>query len=148
VRALPRQDASLFDVSHMGSLRITGKDRVAFLESVTVGDVQALAEDQARLSSIVNDKFGIIDGAAAARAAWGVLFRWRVLFVPMSVLCDCVQFIPNYATFHHLKIQRVLFFLMTWRCRPPARAARPPTDRLHDHAARGPHLHGDQRRLL
>lgn len=63
-RVPPHQDASLFDVSHMGSLRITGKDRVAFLESVTVGDVQALAEDQARLSSIVNDKFGIIDGAS------------------------------------------------------------------------------------
>ncbi len=53
----------------MGSLRITGKDRVAFLESVTVGDVQALAQDQARLSSIVNDKFGIIDGARRVQCA-------------------------------------------------------------------------------
>lgn len=45
----------------MGQLKITGKDRVAFVESVTVADVQALAMNQARLSSITNDSFGIID---------------------------------------------------------------------------------------
>lgn len=37
-----REAASLFDVSHMGQLRITGPDRVAFLESLVVADLQAL----------------------------------------------------------------------------------------------------------
>ncbi|KAF1772871.1 Glycine cleavage T-protein/YgfZ, C-terminal domain [Phytophthora cactorum] len=42
--------ASLFDVSHMGQLRITGKDRLQFLESVVVGDLQALGSGEAKLS--------------------------------------------------------------------------------------------------
>jgi aminomethyltransferase len=62
-----RTDASLFDVSHMGSLHITGKDHIKFLESITVADVQALKKDQARLSSILTDKFTIIDDCMITR---------------------------------------------------------------------------------
>ncbi|KAG9412739.1 hypothetical protein AC1031_015639 [Aphanomyces cochlioides] len=53
--------ASLFDVSHMGQLRITGKDRVRFLESIVVGDIASLATGESKLSLITNDKGGIID---------------------------------------------------------------------------------------
>lgn len=53
--------ASLFDVSHMGQLRITGADRVAFLESAVVGDLAALAPGEAKLSLITNACGGIID---------------------------------------------------------------------------------------
>uniref|UniRef100_K3WFC7 Aminomethyltransferase n=1 Tax=Globisporangium ultimum (strain ATCC 200006 / CBS 805.95 / DAOM BR144) TaxID=431595 RepID=K3WFC7_GLOUD len=54
-------NASLFDVSHMGQLRITGADRVRFLESIVVGDIDALAHGEAKLSLITNDQGGIID---------------------------------------------------------------------------------------
>lgn len=53
--------ASLFDVSHMGQLKITGKDRVRFLEQIVVGDIAALAPGEAKLSLITNDQGGIID---------------------------------------------------------------------------------------
>ncbi|CAK4072448.1 unnamed protein product [Aphanomyces euteiches] len=53
--------ASLFDVSHMGQLRITGKDRVRFLESIVVGDIVSLTTGESKLSLITNDKGGIID---------------------------------------------------------------------------------------
>lgn len=53
--------ASLFDVSHMGQLRITGADRVRFLESIVVGDLEALSLGEAKLSLITNDAGGIID---------------------------------------------------------------------------------------
>ncbi|KAF1323535.1 Glycine cleavage system t protein, partial [Globisporangium splendens] len=53
--------ASLFDVSHMGQLRITGADRVRFLESIVVGDIGALTHGEAKLSLITNDQGGIID---------------------------------------------------------------------------------------
>jgi aminomethyltransferase len=60
--------ASLFDVSHMGQLRITGEDRLAFLESVVVGDLQALKPSgEAKLSLITNDKGGIIDDCVISR---------------------------------------------------------------------------------
>lgn len=59
--------ASLFDVSHMGQLRITGKDRVKFLESVVVGDLEALKSGEAKLSLITNDQGGIIDDCVISR---------------------------------------------------------------------------------
>ena len=55
------QSASLFDVSHMGQLRIWGAKRVEFLESVVVGDIAALAVNQMRLSVMTNEAGGIID---------------------------------------------------------------------------------------
>ncbi|KAF4325282.1 hypothetical protein G195_001257 [Phytophthora kernoviae 00238/432] len=59
--------ASLFDVSHMGQLRITGKDRMQFLESVVVGDLQALGSGEAKLSLITNNQGGIIDDCVVSR---------------------------------------------------------------------------------
>ena len=35
-----RNAAGLFDVSHMGQIRWYGKDRIKFLESILVGDIQ------------------------------------------------------------------------------------------------------------
>ena len=62
-----RNSASLFDVSHMGQLRIWGEKRVEFLESVIVGDVQSLAVNQMRLSVMTNDSAGIIDDCMVCR---------------------------------------------------------------------------------
>lgn len=59
--------ASLFDVSHMGQLRITGHDRLRFLESVVVGDLEALDSGEAKLSLITNDQGGIIDDCVISR---------------------------------------------------------------------------------
>jgi len=56
-----RTKAGLFDVSHMAQLRITGKDRVKFLESLTVADLETLPEGSAKLSVLTNEKGGIID---------------------------------------------------------------------------------------
>lgn len=59
--------ASLFDVSHMGQLRITGADRLRFLESVVVGDLEALGSGEAKLSLITNDQGGILDDCVISR---------------------------------------------------------------------------------
>lgn len=56
-----RTKVSLFDVGHMAQLRITGKDRFKFLESLTVVDFSALPEGHAKLSVLTNEKGGIID---------------------------------------------------------------------------------------
>ncbi|KAJ1969068.1 hypothetical protein IWQ62_000866 [Dispira parvispora] len=56
-----RQAASLFDVSHMLQVRFTGKDRVRFLESLVVADLQNLPAGQMTLSVLTNDQGGIID---------------------------------------------------------------------------------------
>ena len=56
-----REHASVFDVSHMGQIRIHGKDRVEFIESLCVGDINELKEGSATLSLFTNDQGGIND---------------------------------------------------------------------------------------
>ena len=56
-----RENVGLFDVSHMGQVRIVGKDACAFLERLTVADVQNLTPGKATLSLIMNEKGGIND---------------------------------------------------------------------------------------
>ncbi|KAG0032955.1 hypothetical protein BGZ81_009732 [Podila clonocystis] len=56
-----RQNASVFDVSHMLATRITGKDRVKFYESITVADIENLPVGSSTLSVFTNENGGIID---------------------------------------------------------------------------------------
>lgn len=56
-----RSSAGLFDVSHMGQVRLHGKDRVAFLEKLVVGDIAALSEGSGVLSVLTTESGGIID---------------------------------------------------------------------------------------
>eukprot|EP01067_Filipodium_phascolosomae_P004975 Filipodium_phascolosomae@DN2968_c0_g1_i1.p1 len=56
-----RSKAGLFDVSHMGQIRIHGSDRVEFLEKMVVGDVKSLTVKEARLSLLVNENGGVKD---------------------------------------------------------------------------------------
>lgn len=48
----------MFDVSHMGQVHITGADRKAFMERVSVADVEGLGEGKASLSLITNEQVG------------------------------------------------------------------------------------------
>jgi len=56
-----RESASLFDVSHMCSIRWTGKDAFDFVERVTTADVKGLGTMRGTLSVIPNERGGVID---------------------------------------------------------------------------------------
>lgn len=56
-----RSSAGLFDVSHMGQVRLHGKDRVAFIEKLVVGDIAGLPERSSVLSLLTTDSGGIVD---------------------------------------------------------------------------------------
>jgi aminomethyltransferase len=56
-----RNQAGLFDVSHMGVLKITGNNRLAFLNRLVVADLYSLRPGQAVYSLIMNEKGGIVD---------------------------------------------------------------------------------------
>ena len=56
-----RASAGLFDVSHMGQVRLTGAGRAAALERLVVGDIAELAVGRMRYSLFTNDKGGILD---------------------------------------------------------------------------------------
>ena len=56
-----RTKAGLFDVSHMGRIRVTGQDNVTFLQRLTTNDVATLSVGQAQYSMVCNEHGGIKD---------------------------------------------------------------------------------------
>lgn len=56
-----RTAVSIFDVSHMLQTHIRGKDRVAFIESLVVGDIAGLKDSQGTLTLFTNPEGGIKD---------------------------------------------------------------------------------------
>ena len=56
-----RESASLFDVSHMGQLLVSGDGAVAALETLTPSDLAALEEGRLRYSLLLSSTGGILD---------------------------------------------------------------------------------------
>jgi len=56
-----RSNCGIFDVSHMGRLKITGASATAFLNKILSVDVSKLKTNRARYGVICNDSGGIID---------------------------------------------------------------------------------------
>jgi aminomethyltransferase len=56
-----RNSAGLFDVSHMGQLRLTGPDAATAFESLMPVDVMGLGLNKQRYGLLLNDEGGIID---------------------------------------------------------------------------------------
>jgi aminomethyltransferase len=62
-----RENAGLFDVSHMGQLLLEGPDVAAALEALMPGDFAALAENKPKYSLLLADDGGIVDDLMATR---------------------------------------------------------------------------------
>ena len=62
-----RDNAGLFDVSHMGQLLVHGSDADAALETLLPGDLQLLGDMKLRYSLLLDDHGGIIDDLMATR---------------------------------------------------------------------------------
>ena len=56
-----RQRAGLFDVSHMGEVRIQGNDALAFIQHLITNDASGLQLGQAQYTVMTNYDGGIID---------------------------------------------------------------------------------------
>lgn len=64
-----RESASLFDVSHMGQVEVSGKDAAGQLETLIPASLQALPEGRTRYAVITNDNGGIVDDLLVTRRA-------------------------------------------------------------------------------
>jgi len=64
-----RESASLFDVSHMGQVEVSGKDAAGQLETVIPASLQSLPEGRTRYAVITNDDGGIVDDLLVTRRA-------------------------------------------------------------------------------
>lgn len=75
--------ASVFDVSHMGQIKWTGKDAADFLEKCVVGDIKGLKSGEGRLTLITNATGGIVDDTVVSIENTSLLLvaelscRWR-----------------------------------------------------------------------
>jgi aminomethyltransferase len=56
-----RQAAGLFDVSHMGEVKVTGSDSLAFLQKLTTNDVSKLEAGQCQYSFMCYPSGGVVD---------------------------------------------------------------------------------------
>ena len=63
-----RAAAALFDVSHMGQVRLDGADAAAALERLVPGDIQSLAPGRARYTQFTNEAGGILDDLIVSQA--------------------------------------------------------------------------------
>ncbi len=62
-----RTEAGLFDVSHMGQVRLTGAEAPAALERLVPMNIQGLAVDRQRYALFTNDAGGILDDLMVTR---------------------------------------------------------------------------------
>jgi aminomethyltransferase len=68
-----RAKAGLFDVSHMGQIRLRGADAARLMERLVPGDLQALAAGRMRYTLLLNEQGGILDDLMATRCDDGLL---------------------------------------------------------------------------
>lgn len=67
-----RAQAGLFDVSHMGQVRIVGAGAAGAFERLVPGNIAGLAEGHARYTVLTGDQGGILDDLIATRTADGL----------------------------------------------------------------------------
>ena len=79
-----RESAALFDVSHMGQVRLNGSDAAAALETLVPVDVVDLAVGKQRYALFTNASGGILDDLMIAR-------RERDLFVVVNAACKAAD---------------------------------------------------------
>lgn len=68
-----RSEAGLFDVSHMGQVRLHGDDAAAALETIVPADIQGLAVGRVRYTMFTNENGGVLDDLMVARDDHGLL---------------------------------------------------------------------------
>ncbi|KAG8002824.1 Aminomethyltransferase [Nibea albiflora] len=69
-----REHCSIFDVSHMLQTKVHGKDRVKFMESLVVADIEELKDNQGTLTLFTTQKGGIIDDLIVTKTDQGYLY--------------------------------------------------------------------------
>jgi len=80
-----REKAALFDVSHMGQLKLLGADAAAALETLVPVDVMGLGEGKQRYAFFTNDSGGLLDDLMITRPAAGS--RFGNLFLIVNAGC-------------------------------------------------------------
>jgi aminomethyltransferase len=68
-KAVREGGAGLFDISHMGQVRVAGPDALDFLQHVTTNDVSRLVDGQVQYSALLNEHGTFIDDITTYKIA-------------------------------------------------------------------------------
>jgi aminomethyltransferase len=102
-----RENAGLFDVSHMGQLMLTGDVAAEALEKLVPGDISALALGRMRYSLLLADDGGILDDLMITRAPMGLY-----IVVNGAVKWDDMGYLrgelPDEITINHMEDRALL----------------------------------------
>ena len=90
-----RASAALFDVSHMGQLKITGDGAALALESLIPIDVAGMAAGQQRYGFFTNDQGGILDDLMLTRHQTGDHTEWLLIVNASNKDADTVHLISR-----------------------------------------------------
>src|SRR5437879_12738888 len=55
-----KKAVGLADISHLGRLRITGKDRISFLNGLLTNDISQLKENAGQRSALLTDRKSVV----------------------------------------------------------------------------------------
>ena len=105
--AWTRENAGLFDVSHMGQLMLSGEGAAEALEAIVPGDVSALKEGKMRYSLLLAEDGGILDDLMITAAPMGLY-----LVVNGAVKWDDISYLrdrlPDDITINHMDDRALL----------------------------------------
>ena len=102
-----RENAGLFDVSHMGQLLVHGRGADEALEKMMPGDLQAAADMKPKYSLLLNDEGGIVDDLMATR-------RGEDFYIVVNGatkhgdIADMERRLPGEVVIDHMKQQALL----------------------------------------
>ena len=105
--AWTRENAGLFDVSHMGQLMLSGDGAAEALEAIVPGDISALKEGRMRYSLLLAEDGGILDDLMITAAPMGLylVVNGAVKWDDISHLRDQL---PDEITINHMDDRALL----------------------------------------
>ena len=106
-----RQSASLFDVSHMGQLTVTGAGATAALEALLPGDLTSLPSGNMRYSLLLNDDGGILDDLIVTNISRGEIEEFYIVVNGAMKWDDIAllrEHLPDEIVLNHLADQALL----------------------------------------
>lgn len=102
-----RENAGLFDVSHMGQLMLSGEGAAEALEKLVPGDISALKEGRMRYSLLLAEDGGVLDDLMITAAPMGlyVVVNGAVKWDDMGYLRE---HLPDEITINHMEERALL----------------------------------------
>ena len=102
-----RENAGLFDVSHMGQLMLSGEGAADALEKLVPGDISALKEGRMRYSLLLDEDGGILDDLMVTSTPMGlyVVVNGAVKWDDIGFLRE---YLPDEITINHMDDRALL----------------------------------------